>query len=94
MPKSRRHLQWIGCSALVLVLAGCADSARWGDAKVWPGERPQCLVGEDDSALPPRADGLALSQRRQRRHPQPSLRWSGERPDTQPMQVDFRQHDE
>ncbi|UKE70512.1 hypothetical protein K8O61_05605 [Xanthomonas cerealis pv. cerealis] len=94
MPKSRRNLQWIGCSALALVLAGCADSARWGDATVRPGERSECLVGEDESALPPRADGLALSQRRQRCHPEPWLQWSSERPVTQPMQVDFHKHDE
>ncbi len=92
MPRSRRNLQWIGCSALAL--AACADNARWGDANLRPGERPECLVGEDDSALPPRADGLAASQRRQRCHPQRSLQWSSARSDTQPMQVDFRKHDE
>ncbi|MCC4594989.1 hypothetical protein NRY95_15255 [Xanthomonas campestris pv. phormiicola] len=94
MPRARRNLQWIGCSALALVLAGCADTARWGSANVRPGERPECLVGEAASALPQRADGLAVSQRWQRCHPQQSLQWSSERSDPQPMQVDFRKHDE
>ncbi|OAX57414.1 hypothetical protein [Xanthomonas graminis] len=94
MPKSRRNLQWIGCSALALALAACADNARWGDATVRPGERPECLVGEDDSAVPRRADGLAASQREQRCHPQESLQWSSERHDDPPMNVEFRKHDE
>ncbi|MFC3655707.1 hypothetical protein FZ025_16245 [Xanthomonas hyacinthi] len=71
MPRSRRNLQWIGCSALAL--AACADDARGTGANPRPGEPPQCLVGEGDSAIPSRADGLAVSQRRLRRHPSASL---------------------
>ncbi len=89
MPRSRRNLQWIGCSALAL--AACADGARWGDANVRPGERPECEV---PSALRRRADGLAASQCQQRCHPQESLQWSSERRDDRPMNVEFRKHDE
>jgi len=94
MPRSRRNLQWIGCSALAPTLAACAENARRDEADLRPGERPECLVGEDASALPRRADGLAASQRQQRCHPQESLQWSGERRDDRPMNVDFRKRDE
>lgn len=43
MRQLRGHVQWMGASALGLALlsglTGCADRARWGDAKVRPDRR-------------------------------------------------------
>ncbi|CBA15474.1 hypothetical protein XALC_0957 [Xanthomonas albilineans GPE PC73] len=95
MRQLRDHVQWMGASALGLALlsglTGCADRARWGDANVRP-DRPECLVGEQPSAIPPRADGLVANQRQQRCNPGQAPQGNIARSGEQPMQLDFRQH--
>ncbi|KAB7770851.1 hypothetical protein [Xanthomonas maliensis] len=97
MLRSRHHLQLglgVLLAGMVLGLAGCASDASLDAATVRPGDRPECLVGDDSGAVPARADGLLASQRQQRCHPEQTLEWNNTRKNEQPMQVDFHKRNE
>ena len=77
----------LGVVVAVLALSGCASQDRMMDAGVRPGDRADCLVGND-----PLDDGSKgmRSARHERCQPDRALKWSSEQSRGQPMEVDFR----
>ena len=74
---------------LVLGIAACSSTdERLMDASVRPGDRAECLVGNDEIDVEGRASNRSL--RHQRCHPDQGLKWSNRDTRDKPIEVDFR----